>query len=300
MLIKVFYDPRQSSPVAVSSPSATKPALLAHRWQERYPDLIEITGFEPVTREDFYLVHEKSHVDDILDCRKWNGFKNVIPEVAATFPWTTGSMVAAAFAAWKTKPLLPARGSAAPLPVSPFTCSLTSGFHHATWRTSGGFCTFNGLMVAAVKLLQAGAKKIGIVDCDCHYGNGTQDIIDRLKLHDQVLHYTFGEEDNYNPDWKGDERADAWLRRFPKILEQFAECDITLYQAGADAHAEDPLGGGLTTEQMIERDCLVFDFFVDNRIPVAWNLAGGYQDPIEKVLELHDNTLLQCHERLSS
>ena len=25
-------------------------------------------------------------------------------------------------------------------------------------------------------------------------------------------------------------------------------------------------------------------------VPVAWNLAGGYQAPIRKVLDIHDNT----------
>ena len=36
------------------------------------------------------------------------------------------------------------------------------------------------------------------------------------------------------------------------------------------------------------------------RVPVAWNLAGGYQrEPdgsIPKVLEIHDNTLRACAE----
>ena len=26
-------------------------------------------------------------------------------------------------------------------------------------------------------------------------------------------------------------------------------------------------------------------------LPVAWNLAGGYQNPLRKVLDIHDNTL---------
>lgn len=273
----VFYDPRQTSPVTVSSPSATKPALLIKRWQEKGFNL-DIRSFDPVTRDDFYLVHDKDHVNAVLDCAKPNGFSNTLPQVAETFPWTTGSMVAAALYSWKNKTV---------------TSSLTSGFHHATFKQCQGFCTFNGLMVATMKLLQAGAKKVGIVDCDCHYGNGTDDILDRFQLRDKVRHYTFGEEDNYNPDWKGDARAEAWLARFPAILDTFADCDIILYQAGADAHMDDPLGGGLTTEQMRKRDRLVFTLFSDQcmNIPVSWNLAGGYQDPIEKVLQLHDNTL---------
>lgn len=57
---------------------------------------------------------------------------------------------------------------------------------------------------------------------------------------------------------------------------------------------DDPLGGKLTTEQMILRDRMVFSFAKDNAIPLAWNLAGGYQDPIDNVIDLHENTLKEC------
>ena len=29
-------------------------------------------------------------------------------------------------------------------------------------------------------------------------------------------------------------------------------------------------------------------------IPVAWNPAGGYQTPLRKVLDIHDNTMRAC------
>jgi len=29
-------------------------------------------------------------------------------------------------------------------------------------------------------------------------------------------------------------------------------------------------------------------------VPIAWNLAGGYQEPLSNVLEIHDNTMLEC------
>ena len=68
-----------------------------------------------------------------------------------------------------------------------------------------------------------------------------------------------------------------------------------LYQAGADPHINDPLGGWLTTEQLYRRDARVFDGLRKMCIPVAWNLAGGYQrdaaGTIRPVLTIHDNTL---------
>jgi hypothetical protein len=59
-------------------------------------------------------------------------------------------------------------------------------------------------------------------------------------------------------------------------------------------HVDDPLGGVLTTEQMIERDGIVFDAARTSETPIAWDLAGGYQEPLAKVVGLHVNTLREC------
>ena len=73
-----------------------------------------------------------------------------------------------------------------------------------------------------------------------------------------------------------------------------AGCDVVLYQAGADQHIDDPLGGLLTTAQLRARDETVFQILAELRIPVAWNFAGGYQKEadgsIPKVIEVHSNT----------
>ena len=60
------------------------------------------------------------------------------------------------------------------------------------------------------------------------------------------------------------------------------------------SEVDDMFGGYLTSEQMRLRDEIVFKFCKKNNIPVAWNLAGGYQTPIQKVLELHETTLKEC------
>jgi len=73
-----------------------------------------------------------------------------------------------------------------------------------------------------------------------------------------------------------------------------ADCGVILYQAGADPHVDDPLGGWLTTEQLRERDRLVFENVATLGVPIAWNLAGGYQTPLRNVLDIHDNTMREC------
>jgi len=171
------------------------------------------------------------------------------------------------------------------------SASLTSGFHHAGPRSARGFCTFNGLMVTAVQLLDEGrAKRLAIIDCDYHYGDGTQAIIDDQSLADRILHVSFGQT------FRKPQQASAYLEAVSGLRARFRafEPDAILYQAGADPHLDDPLGGLLTTEQMRERDRTLFSLARELSIPLTWNLAGGYQiesdGSIPRVVQLHMNT----------
>jgi hypothetical protein len=70
-----------------------------------------------------------------------------------------------------------------------------------------------------------------------------------------------------------------------------SEADLVLYQAGADPHRDDPLGGSLSTAEIRRRDEIVFEAARAASVPLAWNLAGGYQEPLQKVVELHVQTM---------
>ena len=210
---------------------------------------------------------------DVLSCRRNNGFGNRSSAIAASLPYTSGSMLSAAREVLRC-------GAAAAAPCS--------GFHHAGYDTADGFCTFNGLMVTACVLRHERlADRVGILDFDQHWGNGTEDIISRLEA-DWVCHYSAG------ATWHRAEQANSFMQAIPKIVESMGNCDVVLYQAGADPHIEDPLGGWLTIEQLRERDRLVFESAERFGLPIAWNLAGGYQSPLRKVLDIHDNTMLEC------
>jgi acetoin utilization deacetylase AcuC-like enzyme len=78
------------------------------------------------------------------------------------------------------------------------------------------------------------------------------------------------------------------------VVKGFVDCDLLMYQAGADPHVDDPLGGFLTTEQLTRRDEIVFSVARTLGIPVVWNLAGGYQEPVYEVLKIHNNTMRAC------
>jgi acetoin utilization deacetylase AcuC-like enzyme len=48
--------------------------------------------------------------------------------------------------------------------------------HHAAADYMGGYCYINNAAVAAQSFLDAGAKRVAILDVDYHHGNGTQSI----------------------------------------------------------------------------------------------------------------------------
>jgi len=274
--LPIFFSSRMVAPAESFSPSAEKPSQVVESWQ-RMGVPLDIREPAPATAAQFALAHAEEFVTDILACRQANGFGTHSAAVAQSLPWTTGAMIGAAT-------LARAEGRVAIAPCS--------GFHHAGWDSASGFCTFNGLMVAAAVAHEAGATRVGILDCDHHYGNGTDEIIEHLHARPWVHHFTAG------LTFQRPDQAPDFFARLPSILAAFAGCEVVLYQAGADPHIDDPLGGWLTTAELRERDGIVFETLKALGVPIAWNLAGGYQrDPgggIPKVLEIHDNTLREC------
>jgi acetoin utilization deacetylase AcuC-like enzyme len=269
--MKVFYSERMVADAQSFSPSARKPREVMTSWRWRFP-LLEVIEPEPATFDQLCLAHDPDYVRSVLSLRQPNGFGNHLPEVAASLPWTSGAMLGAARTA------LIEGCAAAPV----------SGFHHACYASGGGFCTFNGLLVAAMVLRKERPRaRIGILDFDQHYGNGSTDIIRELGLH-WIEHYSAGAW------WDRVEQAEPFLEEIPSIMGRFSACELLLYQAGADPHINDPLGGWLSTAQLRERDRRVFTSCWAMGLPVAWNLAGGYQTNLRKVLDIHDNTMLEC------
>lgn len=282
--IPIFYSKEQSVPetvlVSSDSPSAHKPALVVQEALLRFGDKVKVVDVQPLSRDDIAMAHDRVYVDGVLDCIETNGFGNMLPEVAAALPWTAGSFYHAAKFALANQTMA----------MSP-----TSGFHHACFDRAMGFCTFNGLMIAAIKLWKERITRdrfsVGIVDFDAHYGNGTDDILSRLAFQSLVVHETFGKYAIKNISYK------HWLDQLPAYLaNKFRYCNIIFYQAGADPHIKDPYGGFMTTEELFERDRIVFYVAKQLHIPIVWNLAGGYQTPLQAVIDIHMNTFTAAFE----
>lgn len=272
--MRAVYSDKMAAPAQGGSPSAAKPAMVIEAWLERWPNLV-VRPPAPVTRDDFYRAHARRYVDDVLTMALPNGFGTCSEQVNSSLFYTSGAMLTAA--RWAL-----AAGGAVAAPVS--------GFHHVCWDHGGGFCTFNGLMVTLLTLqTDAPDLRVGILDYDYHYGNGTDDIIARLAVND-VVHITAGVR------WQDEEQAQEFLSSIPDDIDALRSCDLVLYQAGADAHIADPLGGFLTSQQLAARDSAVFGGLAALRIPVAWNLAGGYQRPLKGVVSIHVSSMAAVEE----
>jgi acetoin utilization deacetylase AcuC-like enzyme len=272
--IPVFYSELMLATAGSFSPSAGKPRHVLAAWQKAGLP-ISVRSITPASELDLCLAHDPVYVRGVLGGKLPNGFDNTSTEVARSLPYTTGAMIAAARAALE----------------SGCACAPVSGFHHAHYKSAGGYCTFNGLVVTARKLLAEDAvKRVLILDCDMHYGDGTDGILERIGLARSITNATFGRW-FHQPS-----HASAYLQRLREVVAGFDAFDLVLYQAGADVHVNDPLGGVLTTNQIIERDQIVFEGTCASDIPIAWNLAGGYQEPLRKVLDIHDNTMRACAE----
>jgi acetoin utilization deacetylase AcuC-like enzyme len=291
MQLPIFYTPRMAVPSNDSfSPSAGKPAAVVADWTSipSIADHIEVVAFNPVSEQTIAQAHAPEYVRGVLSSEVANGFNNRLPEVAESLPYTVGSIVAAA-----KHVLREGRDAHEPsVAVSP-----TSGFHHANHSHGWGFCTFNGLVVAAMELKRLGlASSVAILDYDYHHGDGTEDIIKRLGL-GFIQHFSAGSE--YRSPADAPRLLKEINKRFVKAIARAGQkVDVILYQAGADQHRDDPLGGVLSTAELVDRDYQVFRNAALYEVPIVWNLAGGYQrdkaGSIEPVLEIHRNTMREC------
>jgi acetoin utilization deacetylase AcuC-like enzyme len=125
--------------------------------------------------------------------------------------------------------------------------SLSSGLHHARRAHGAGFCTFNGLVLAARAALDAGARTVLILDLDAHCGGGTHELIHGNERIWQ-MDVSVDAFDWYEPVGNNQlEMVHDGSRYLPTIeqkltwLEREApRFDICLYNAGMD-----PFGGCL-------------------------------------------------------
>jgi acetoin utilization deacetylase AcuC-like enzyme len=178
--------------------------------------------------------------------------------------------------------------------------NLAGGTHHAHRDFASGFCIFNDIAVAALKLVdQRLASRILIVDLDVHQGDGNSSILGPTP---EVFVFSVHGEKNF-PFRKVDSDLDIGLPNGTEDSEYLAAVeeglnqafafrpDFVFYQAGVDPLEQDALGklsvshAGLRT-----RDRMVLERTKALGVPVCLTLGGGYSRPIEPTLEAYCGT----------
>ncbi len=183
------------------------------------------------------------------------------------------------------------------------SANLAGGTHHAFRNRGEGFCVFNDAAVAARAMQAEGrAKRILIVDCDVHQGNGTASIlrgdesIFTFSIHG-ARNYPFDKEqsdlDIELPDRCTDEVYLLHLTHGLNTAFDLARPDLVIYLAGADPYHDDRLGRlALSFEGLAERDRHVFEHVRAQQTPIAIVMAGGYARQIEDTVSIHAKTIV--------
>jgi acetoin utilization deacetylase AcuC-like enzyme len=223
-----------------------------------------LVASQALGEREFNLVHDPAYVWAVLNGKVNTGFSKTSPELIQQVCAANGVMLAAVAAAQMS----PGQPVMAPV----------SGFHHAHFSSGYGYCTFNGLLVAIAAARLAGKLNgpVLIIDGDGHYGDGTDDCI----RHNVA---TLGDITNLTSFTKRN-----WRSKIQTALAA-KKWSLILYQAGADAHKDDPYEAGyLDDHEWGVRDEMIFEHAALNRIPLAWDLAGGYNGAA--TIELHART----------
>ncbi len=182
-----------------------------------------------------------------------------------------------------------------------FAANSAGGSHHALADTGAGYCVFNDLAIAAIRLGEEG-HRILIVDCDVHQGDGTAALtagrpgIATYSLHaakNFPVRKARSTLDVPLADGVGDAEYLATLRSTLSPMLDTERPDLILYQAGVDPFGGDRLGRlNLTDEGLARREQLVARLAIDRGIPVASTVGGGYGDDVMAIARRHVAAIL--------
>jgi acetoin utilization deacetylase AcuC-like enzyme len=155
-------------------------------------------------------------------------------------------------------------------------------------------------VAARVVQRELGVRRVAVVDCDVHQGNGTAAIfaddpsVFTLSLHGEK-NYPFKKErsdlDVELADGTGDEPYLAALAHSLDVVFH-RQPDFVFYLAGADPYEGDRLGRlKLTIDGLARRDALVLERCRAAAVPVVVTMSGGYAHDVNAIVTIHANTI---------
>ncbi|KQM65014.1 histone deacetylase [Sphingomonas sp. Leaf17] len=280
---------------------APAPARSTYQWNKNglIRDLLRAQGTavtwheaEAMPRHWLEAVHDADYVDQVLtasvpaDKTRRIGFP-VTDAVAARSAVVPGGT-------WLAARLALAHG---------FAANTAGGSHHALHATGAGYCVFNDLAIAAVRLIEErDVNRLMVVDCDVHQGDGTASL---LAGRPGITTYSIHAEKNFPvrkarstldvglPDGVDD---DGYLAALTDTLVPLLEAErpeLILYQAGVDPFAGDRLGRlSLTLDGLARRERLVAGLAIARGIPLASTVGGGYGDDALEIASRHVGAIL--------
>ena len=303
-MLQLFYNDIYHSAISADArfPRERYRLVYEELQQRACAEKILIQSPTAATREQLLRVH--TPVDAFLQNRlsdrqiRQIGFRPWRPEFIERTLLITGGSIAALHAA------IDSHG---------FAGNLAGGTHHAYADHGEGYCVFNDLAICVALARQHyPIKRIAIIDCDVHQGNGTAAI---FANDPDVLTYSIHGEKNYPfrkeqsdidialPDETDDE---TYLTRLQTSLHQALQgfdADLYFYQAGCDPLREDRLGKlALTRAGLKRRNAFVMELACERRRPMVLFMGGGYAEPIALSAVCHADVFEQAsnyHARLS-
>lgn len=278
---------------------AAAPARSTYRWNKNglIRDLLRDAGDrvawhvpDPMPVSWLEAVHDPEYVAEVLAAQvpaiktRRIGFP-ITPDVAARAQAVPGGT-------WLAAHLALEHG---------FAANTAGGSHHALADTGAGYCVFNDLAVAAVRLIEESTvERLVVVDCDVHQGDGTAAL---LAGRPGIATYSIHADKNFPArkarstvdvplaDGLGD---DAYLAILEETLAPFLheqQPQLILYQAGVDPFAGDRLGRlSLSLDGLLQREQLIARLAAG--VPLASTVGGGYGDDALEIARRHVAAIL--------
>jgi len=250
----------------------------------------DVLDAPPASREELVRVHDPRYLDELERLAEHGMDAATVFEAPLTRDILDGVIYAAGGTVLACRTALCGDSPRAAM-------NLSGGYHHAFADRGEGFCFVNDVAVGAAAALAEGwARRVMVVDCDVHQGNGTARI---FQPEGRVFTLDVHQQNNYPPkeraslniglaDGTGD---DEYLRLLEGALRKHVpefKPDLVLYVAGADPFCEDRLGGlALTKEGLGRRDELVFGIAREAQAAVAVVLAGSYPPDVNDAVDVH-------------
>ena len=296
--MKIFYTDTFSIPLPENhSFPKDKYRLLRMRILEKLgAQPVDLQVPKPATYEDIIRAHDPVYIH-----RLQSGELSAKEVRRVGFPWSAEMVRRARYSAGAT--IEACRAAVA----EGIAVNLGGGTHHAFSDHGQGYCWLNDSVIASRAMQTEGrARKILIIDCDVHQGNGTAAITNNNPT---IFTFSIHGKNNF-PHHKETSDLDVELAdgtedaEYLKALEngldasmQNFNADLVIYLAGADPYEDDRFGRlALTKKGLAERDRLVFQNCLAAGLPTAVTMAGGYAPNVLDTVDIHFQTVLSALE----